>query len=97
MGERVAYLISAHADAKRYLVSTRPDYLARLSPVSRESFELQGGLMTAAEVQRFASHPDVDKAVLLRRADDAAKSAGRPVPGLEAWVEALRATARTVP
>jgi len=93
MGPRIAHLIALHADAKRYIVTTSPDYLARLSPISRKSFELQGGLMSAEEVRAFAADPEAQNAILLRNADDAAKTPGRIVPGLDAWVEALRSAA----
>lgn len=93
MGPRIARLIALHADAKRYMVTTDPDYLSRLSSVSRKSFELQGGLMSPAEVSAFAADPECHGATLLRKADDAAKTPGRIVPGLDVWIEPLRAAA----
>ena len=93
MGPRISRLIALHADAKRYMVTTDPDYLSQLSPVSRKSFELQGGLMSPAEVAAFAGDPECNGAILLRKADDAAKTPGRIVPGLDAWIEPLRAAA----
>jgi len=93
MGARIAHLIALHAAAKRYMVTTSPDYLSQLSPVSRKSFELQGGLMSPEEVAAFAADPDCDSAILLRKADDAAKTPGRIVPGLDVWIEPLRAAA----
>jgi predicted HD phosphohydrolase len=93
MGERIANLIALHAAAKRYMVTTDKEYLSQLSPVSRKSLELQGGLMSPSEVAAFEANPDCDSAVLLRKADDAAKTPGRLVPGLDVWIEPLRAAA----
>lgn len=95
LGERVAALVEAHVPAKRWLVTVDPSYRARLSPDSIRSLVLQGGSMTPEEVAGFDAVPHARDAVLLRRADDAAKVPGRVVPGLEAWTRALRAVAAT--
>ena len=73
LGERVAWLIAAHADAKRYLCLIDPVYHASLSPVSRETLRHQGGPMTPAEASAFAAHPWASDALRLRRCDDGAK------------------------
>lgn len=73
LGERVAWLVGSHAEAKRYLVTTDPDYFAILTPASVRSLEVQGGRMTTNEVKRFAMHPWADDALRLRRWDDGAK------------------------
>lgn len=90
LGERVAALVGLHVAAKRYLISTDTDYAARLSPVSTHTLALQGGIMTADEVAAFSANPHAYDAVLLRKADEAAKSPGRVVPGLDNWRPALR-------
>jgi predicted HD phosphohydrolase len=73
LGERVAWVIGAHADAKRYLCTTDPAYWDTLSPVSKRTLEAQGGLMTAEELEQFRANPFADQAVLLRQCDDAGK------------------------
>lgn len=93
LGQRVAALVQRHVDAKRYLISLDPDYLARLSPVSVKTFELQGGLMSEAEIAAFAADPYRDDAIRVREADDAAKTPGRDVPGLDSWRPVLRLVA----
>jgi predicted HD phosphohydrolase len=75
LGERVAWLIEQHAEAKRYLCATEPAYWQGLSPVSQRTLVSQGGLMTADEVARFRQHPWAEDALRLRRADDAGKRA----------------------
>jgi predicted HD phosphohydrolase len=73
LGERVAWLIGAHAQAKRYLCAVEPAYTADLSPVSQRTLVEQGGVMTPEETSVFASHRWAADAVRLRRCDDAGK------------------------
>lgn len=94
MGPRIAALVGLHIAAKRYLVTTDPAYRAVLSPLSTHTLALQGGDMDAAELADFEAQPDWREALLLRRADEAAKTIGRAVPGLDHWEPALRALAR---
>jgi predicted HD phosphohydrolase len=88
---RVAWLVGMHADAKRYLCATDPGYLDILSPVSRRTLVLQGGVMTSEEVARLAGHPWLADALSLRRWDDEAKVPGKPTRALEDWEPLLRA------
>jgi predicted HD phosphohydrolase len=74
LGERVAWVIGAHADAKRYLCTTDPAYWETLSPLSKQTLIAQGGLMTAEEIEQFRAHPLAEDAVLLRQCDDAGKN-----------------------
>ena len=68
-----------------HLVTTDPTYLASLSPGSTWTLELQGGAMSDDERASFERHPQADDAVALRRADEAAKVAGRVVDDLDRW------------
>jgi predicted HD phosphohydrolase len=88
--ERVAFLIRAHADAKRYLCATDPRYYDTLSPGSKHTLTLQGGIMTAEEAERAATHPWWGDAIRLRRWDDGAKEQGRPTRPLSAWKPLLQ-------
>jgi predicted HD phosphohydrolase len=92
-GSRVANLVLAHVPAKRYLVATRPDYAAVLSPDSVMTLAAQGGPMTADERAAFEALPDLDARLALRIADDGAKVAGAVVPGLDHWVPIMTAVA----
>ena len=89
LGDRVAALVGLHVLAKRYLVTTDPDYRARLSPTSVASLAAQGGDLSESEVRDFETRDHWREALVLRRADEAAKVAGRDVPGLENWLPAL--------
>jgi predicted HD phosphohydrolase len=85
LGDRVAGLVGGHVAAKRYLLTTDPDYATRLSHRSEVTLGFQGGLMDASEVAAFEQRPDRDDLVALRRADDAAKVRGAIVDVLDAW------------
>lgn len=76
LGHEVGWLVGAHVLAKRALVTTDPQYAARLSPVSVHSLELQGGPAGPAELDRFLRSPLAGDAMLVRRWDDEAKVAG---------------------
>jgi predicted HD phosphohydrolase len=93
LGERVAQLVYLHVDAKRYLVTTDQAYRARLSPVSVHTLALQGGDMDEGEIAAFEAQAHWRDGLKLRAADEAAKTPGREVPGLEVWLPALRAVA----
>jgi gamma-butyrobetaine dioxygenase len=86
LGERVAWLVGSHAQAKRYLVTTEADYAAQLTPASVRSLEVQGGRMSEDEVRHFESHPWFADAVRLRRWDDGAKDPSAPGADLEAML-----------
>jgi predicted HD phosphohydrolase len=77
--------IRLHVAAKRYLVAVDPAYRNELSPASLLSLELQGGPMSPAEADSFASRPHAAAACRLRRWDDAGKEPGLPVPSLESY------------
>jgi predicted HD phosphohydrolase len=87
LGDRVADLVEAHVLAKRYLVAVDPCYC--LSTVSATTLVAQGGPLPADDRTRFEAAPWFADAVLLRRADDAAKVPGRSVPPLAAWLPVL--------
>lgn len=87
MGDRIGWLVGRHAEAKRYLVATDPDYLGLLSPASIRSLEVQGGPMSAAEIVEFEGHPWAADAVRLRRWDDGAKDPVAPGADLDQILE----------
>lgn len=90
LGERIAAIVGLHVAAKRYLVTTDPDYCAMLSPGSVLTLKLQGGAMSPAEVAAFTARPWWQDAVRLRRADEAAKVVGGVTRGLGPWLPVLR-------
>jgi predicted HD phosphohydrolase len=92
-GERVAWLIAQHAEAKRYLCSIDATYWHVLSPASQRTLVAQGGLMSADEVAAFAGQPMAEAAVRLRRADDAGKRADYHVQQAERFRTVLERVA----
>lgn len=89
LGNRLAELVRLHVDAKRYLVAVEPDYAETLTMGSAETLVAQGAAMCEDEVAAFAAVPFGVEALLLRRADEAAKVPHRAVRGLEHWAPLL--------
>ena len=96
-GSRIAWLVEQHVPAKRFLVATDETYRSLLSADSICTLADQGEVLSADEVERFASHPWADDALRLRRWDDMAKVIGAAVPPrshLEPLVQRLLIPAR---
>jgi gamma-butyrobetaine dioxygenase len=72
-GPDVCEPVRLHVAAKRYLCAVEPTYFAQLSPASVQTLEVQGGPMAADEVTAFEAGGHADRAVRLRRWDEAAK------------------------
>ncbi|PSN19347.1 phosphohydrolase [filamentous cyanobacterium CCP5] len=83
--------IQLHVDAKRYLCAVDRDYWAQLSPVSKRSLELQGGVFSEAEAEAFIKQPGAEAAVRLRRWDDQAKVAQLQTPDVDHFRPAFEA------
>src|SRR5436190_10810971 len=86
--------VRLHVAAKRYLCTVEPDYFGKLSADSVRSLELQGGLMSADEVEAFRANPLYAEAVRLRRIDEQAKDPRASTPDFDHYlrhVEACRA------
>ena len=80
-GPEVVEPVRLHVAAKRFLVATEPDYAARLSEASVHTLRLQGGPMSATEVEAFAGLAGSTDAIALRRFDEAAKDGSKDAPG----------------
>jgi phosphonate degradation associated HDIG domain protein len=74
--------IKLHVDAKRYLCAVEKGYWESLSFASKRSLELQGGVYSPVEAQKFIALPHAADAVRLRRWDDLAKIKDKPTPDL---------------
>ena len=72
-----------HADSKRYLCWKEAQYLADLSAASRQSLELQGGVMSDDEARQFEQDPHFEDAIIVRRYDDMGKIPDMKTPELE--------------
>jgi len=71
--EEVVESVKLHVAAKRYLCLVDADYFEKLSPVSKASLLLQGGIMSEEERNIFESNTYFKEAVALRKWDDEAK------------------------
>ena len=94
LGVRVARLVGAHVDAKRYLVATDAAYRAQLSPRSMETLQLQGDALDAPALAALAADPDLDAILALRRADEKAKDPGARPFALDSWRPVLAQISR---
>ncbi len=82
-GPDVSEPVRLHVAAKRYLCSTEADYFGKLAPDSVRSLELQGGLMSADEIEEFRRNPHWREAVRLRRYDEMAKDPRASTPDFD--------------
>jgi phosphonate degradation associated HDIG domain protein len=84
-GPEVSEPVRLHVAAKRYLVTTRPGYLASLSKASLQSLALQGGPMSEAEIETFLAQPAAEAALRLRGYDELGKAPDIEVAGFESY------------
>jgi phosphonate degradation associated HDIG domain protein len=85
-GPDVSEPVRLHVAAKRYLCAVEPDYFGKLSPDSVRSLGLQGGPMSADEVEDFRRNPLHAEAVRLRRYDEAAKDPRAATPDFDHYL-----------
>jgi [1-hydroxy-2-(trimethylamino)ethyl]phosphonate dioxygenase len=71
----VSECVRLHVAAKRYLCAVDPTYFSKLSPASVHTLSLQGGPMSADEVEAFRSNPFHSEAVRVRIWDEGGKVA----------------------
>jgi phosphonate degradation associated HDIG domain protein len=88
--------IKLHVDAKRYLCAVENGYWASLSFASKRSLELQGGIYSPEEAQKFIGLPYAADAVRLRRWDDLAKLKDKPTLDLAHYAGVMRLAAKPV-
>jgi phosphonate degradation associated HDIG domain protein len=86
--------VRLHVPAKRYLCATDPGYLARLSPASVHTLQLQGGPMSADEVAQFERERFAQQAVRLRHWDDQGKVAGLETAAFAEYIPLMNRAAR---
>jgi phosphonate degradation associated HDIG domain protein len=88
-GCEVVEPIRLHVQAKRYLCAVRPGYLHGLSPDSKRSLALQGGVLDVGEAEAFGQTAFAADAVCVRLWDDAAKVAGLATQSLSSYLPLL--------
>ncbi len=86
--EKIAQLVVNHVEAKRYLVGADSAYFNGLSEASKITLKKQGGRMTMEQMAYFEKDPLFEQHIALRRLDEKAKVADRPVTDF-LWLEEL--------
>lgn len=87
--ERVATLVNAHVEAKRYLCFANKRYYDNLSEASKMTLLFQGGPMNAEEAAAFEENPLKNLIIRMRTWDEEAKVIDVPVPDLEIYKEKM--------
>lgn len=80
VSEYVAWLVSNHVNAKRFLVWQDPNY--PLTEASRTTLRFQGGPFTDDEAAAFVERPGHEAVVRMRAFDEGAKEVGLPKPSV---------------
>ncbi len=86
----VCALIEHHAEAKRYLVSTRSGYFSQLSAASKQTLVHQGGTMCKEERDRFECLPCFKGVLAVRRHDDIGKEVGAASVGVNHFIPLMK-------
>jgi phosphonate degradation associated HDIG domain protein len=85
-GLEVSEPVRLHVAAKRYLCTVESDYFGKLAADSVRSLKLQGGLMSADELESFRAHPQHAEAVRVRRFDEMAKDPRAATPDFDHYL-----------
>ncbi|MEM9214382.1 MAG: phosphonate degradation HD-domain oxygenase [Cyanobacteria bacterium P01_F01_bin.150] len=92
--EAITTPIRLHVAAKRYLCAVDKGYWDELSPASKLSLELQGGIFAEKAAEQFIQQPYAEDAVKLRRWDDLAKDPDQKTPDLDHFLPILQQACR---
>src|SRR3954470_8019181 len=90
-GPEVSEPVRLHVAAKRYLCTVESDYFGKLAADSVRSLKLQGGLMSADELESFRAHPQHAEAVRVRRFDEMAKDPRAATPDFDHYLRHVEA------
>lgn len=82
--------IRLHVNAKRYLCAVDDTYWQDLSPASKQSLKLQGGIFSPQAAQEFIQQLHAPAAVKLRVWDDLAKQPNYPTPALSEFIPTIQ-------
>lgn len=85
--DMVCDLVFNHVNAKRYLVSSDPEYRSTLSDASLGTLNYQGGFMASIEIEKFKEHKNFSLRIKMRQYDDLAKLTNLKLPDLESFRE----------
>lgn len=83
--EKIARLAESHVAAKRYLTFKIPGYFDKLSPASKITLNMQGGMMTETEARLFEKDSLHELFIKIREWDDKAKIKNIPLAPLDKY------------
>ena len=87
--EPIPSLVQNHVKAKKYLVSTQPNYFNTLSNASKQTFIFQGGIMNKREIQEFEQDELFEMSLKVRFYDDKAKVSDIKIKNLDNYKKML--------
>ena len=88
--QEVVEAVKLHVAAKRYLCLVEPGYYSTLSPTSKSSLLLHGGIMTGLEKDAFENFEYFNQAVALRKWDDMAKIPELQVDAIHTYTSTIQ-------
>lgn len=94
-GPEVHEPVRLHVQAKRYLCHVQPDYLPKLSSLSKFTLQIQGGPMRNDEAKVFEKVPFFEESIRLRRWDDAGKLTAMNTLSIEHFMNLVETYLRT--
>jgi predicted HD phosphohydrolase len=94
MSETTCLLIEKHTQARRFIVTTSPDYYDNLSETSKEILKLKGDLMAEKEIEEFRSNELKQALIVLSIWDEKSKMKNKSVPSLENYRKTIRLSFR---
>ncbi len=87
--EEITESIRLHVVAKRYLCSIDNSYYESLSKASKNSFQVQGGVLNKEEINELENNKYFKDAVRLRKWDDRGKVSLKEVEELDTYKEMI--------
>jgi predicted HD phosphohydrolase len=90
MNETTCLLIEKHTEAKRYIVTTSPEYYNTLSESSKAILKLKGDLMSEEELEEFKNNELKQALIVLSIWDEKSKIKNKIVPSLDSYRKAIR-------
>jgi len=93
---RVAHVVGAHVNARRYLCTTEPGYMRSIPVECLRTLAHQGGPMCSAEVTSFDADPLSKEALRLLRWDDRSRRSEVDGSRLEHFLSIARLALRPV-
>ena len=86
---RIVELVRDHVPVKRFLVTTDPKYIDKVSDASKKTLQFQGGLMSNSEREAFENDPLLEDKIKIRLLEEDGKAPGKKTEPLESYREMM--------